>query len=120
MCVVIALKDKEYDAWFSSCCRGGDTSIPLKGSYTWTTLNYDSSRKHELITLIPIDPEVSFYSLKWETQLEDGSVFLASPDDLENERDSSRWLRPVNPILFSKHFEDSPFTLHMNPQLETE
>ena len=120
MCVIIALKEKEYDVWFSSCSRGGDSSIPLKGTYTRATLSYNSSRKHEEITLIPNNPEESFYSLKWETQLEGFIAFVASPDDLENNRDSSRWLRSIDPVLFSKHLADSPFLLHMNPQLENE
>lgn len=120
MCVIIALKENEYDAWFSSCTRGEDALTPLKGHYSRTTISNHFSKDRELLNLLPSEPELSFYSLQWETQFEEGTAYLASPDDLENNRGSDRWLRSVDPALFSTYLADSPFTLHMNPQLESE
>jgi hypothetical protein len=63
------------------------------------------------------------YSRLWRFMEDDGNVLLASKEDIDrgNMRDSGRWLRPIDPGVFSKYLKlNGPFFLHMNSHLLSE
>ena len=117
MCVVIATRGDHADYWMTSCMQTSqDPNTPIVCGLRRTTTHLHLKPP---VGQLPNDDSWNYlYDTKWKFVTENAEAFLAGKDDLENNRDTGRYLQSIDPEIFTTYLtKRGPFFLQFNPQL---